>query len=137
MFVCLKVYNLICLQLEKEADDPVELAEIALVQQLVSDHLKDVEMNRLPKVARRMGVSIDQVKRALELLKRLNPRPGRDLVPEPSQIVIPDVQIEYDPIHDEYVAALSRGRQSSLRINPQYQKLSSLIYPVYWLKCLA
>ncbi len=107
-------------ELEDEADaEPWEHARL-----LLDDHLKDVEMNRLPRIVQRTGLTIDQVKAALSRLRRLDPHPGRRLAPETPQAIYPDVIVEYDPIGDEYVAALSRGRQPALRISPQYRKLS-------------
>jgi DNA-directed RNA polymerase specialized sigma54-like protein len=35
------------------------------------------------------------------------------------------VLVEYEPMTDRYVAALNRGRQPSLRINPTYLSLAS------------
>ena len=105
--------------LEDEAIDTLEAART-----IVADHLKDVEMNRLPNIARRSGLDIEQVKAALGRMRRLDPRPGRRIAPEQAQVIVPDVMIEYDPIHDQYVAGLNRGRQPSLRINPQYRDLA-------------
>jgi RNA polymerase sigma-54 factor len=90
----------------------------------VADHLKDVEMNRLPQIARRTELTIDQIKTALGRLRRLDPHPGKQLVPDAPQVIVPDVVVEYDPVHDCYVAGLARGRTPSLRISPQYAELT-------------
>jgi len=57
-------------------------------------------------------------------MRRMDPRPGRRIAPEQAQVIVPDVMVEYDPVHDVYVAGLNRGRQPSLRINPQYRDLA-------------
>ncbi len=108
-----------------DADDPDDDPDaLALARSLIADHLKDIEMNRLPKIAEKTGRTVDQVKDALGRIRRLDPRPGRRLSPDRPQTIIPDVIIEYDPIHDRYVAALNRGTQPGLRINPRYRKLT-------------
>lgn len=106
-----------------ESTDPAELPGLEQARLLVAEHLKNIEMNRLPKIAQQTGLSLEEVNAALHRLRRLDPRPGRQLAPSTTALIVPDVIIEYDPVHDTYVAALNRGRQPSLRINPGYQKL--------------
>mgnify|MGYP006273612363 CR=1 FL=1 len=105
-------------------DDEIDGVDVLLIaRDLVDRHLHDVEMNRLPRIAQSEGLEIEQVNAALARLRRLDPRPGRQLAPDRPQVIVPDVTIEYDPIHDRYVAGLNRGRQPALRINPQYRTL--------------
>ncbi len=109
--------------LADESIDLEEFDELERARTLVAEHLKDIEMNRLPRIAAATGLSMEQVNAALARLRRLDPRPGRQLSPQTPQAIVPDVIVEYDPVHDSYVAALNRGRQPSLRINPTYRKL--------------
>ena len=92
---------------------------------LVQHHLPDIEANRLPLVATRSGLSLDEINAAMARLKRLDPRPGRRLAAESPQVTVPDVLVEYDSVHDEYVAALTRWNRHPLRINPQYRRLAA------------
>lgn len=116
-----------CLSLQIDAmarqsglDEPLEHARI-----LVDNHLDDIEKNRLPKISKRSGLSLDQIKTAMGRLKRFDPFPGRRLAPPAKQIIVPDVLVEYEPMTDRYVAALNRGRQPALRINPTYLAMAS------------
>jgi RNA polymerase sigma-54 factor len=104
---------------EEGADDELDNARL-----LITKYRKDLEMNRLPRIAKASGLSIEQIKAALDKLKRLDPRPGRRLAPERTEIILPDIIVEYDPVHDTYVAGLNRGRQPALRINPQYRQMA-------------
>ncbi len=104
--------------------DEAALDELRVARALVADHLKDIEMNRLPKIARQTGLTIEQINAAMARMRRLDPRPGRQVAPENAQVIVPDITIEYDPVNDRYVAGLNRGRQSSLRISPGYRKMS-------------
>ncbi len=115
-----------CLLLQIDGLIEAKGREEALVnaRRLVKDHLKDIEMNRLPRIAQRTGLDIEQVKDALGALRRLDPRPGTQLAPARIEAITPDVIIEYDPVHDRYVAGACRGRGSGLRINPSYEKLA-------------
>lgn len=102
--------------LERENPD----ANLGVERLLVTDHLSDIEQNRLPKIAESTGLTIDEVKAGLEGLRHLDPRPGRQLVSESPEVVIPDAIVEYDDEADDYVAMLFDGRLPRLRINPRY-----------------
>lgn len=115
-----------CLRLQLEADDGVDGEADSLnglAREIVMHHLKDVEMNRLPRIARQTGQPIEQIKQALARLKRLDPFPGRQLAPVQTEVIVPDVQVEYDPSQDRYVAGLNRGRTPALRVSPIYSKM--------------
>jgi RNA polymerase sigma-54 factor len=112
------------IQLEVLAREEGQTPDIATARLLVTDHLKDLELNRLPRIAARAGCTLEQIRAGLARLKRLDPRPGRRLAPERRQVIIPDVIVEYDPVRDRYIAALARGRIPPLRINPVYQRLA-------------
>ncbi len=115
-----------CLLLQIDAaiaeGDDSETLHVA--RRLVTDHIPDIEANRLPKIARQTGLTHDQINAALARIRRLDPRPGRQLAPARPEAVVPDVIIDYDPVEDRYVAALNRGRQTGLAINPVYRKMT-------------
>ncbi len=62
---------------------------------IVDNHLEDIAMNRLEKVARAEGISIMEAIDYGELLKSLDPKPGRIFAPvENTKYIIPDVIVE-------------------------------------------
>lgn len=63
---------------------------------IISDHLEDLEHNRLPKIAKEMGFDLDEIKDAVMRIGDLNPKPGYELYCETAPIVIPDVFVEKD-----------------------------------------
>ncbi|MBK9383469.1 MAG: RNA polymerase factor sigma-54 [Planctomycetes bacterium] len=88
---------------------------------LVVRHLDDILHNRRPKIARESGRSIDEVNRAIELLSRLDTRPGAPGVAEPNANVSPDVIVE--EVDGGYEIRLDRGGIPELRISPAYRQL--------------
>ncbi|MBN1766409.1 MAG: RNA polymerase factor sigma-54 [Sedimentisphaerales bacterium] len=108
-----------CLRLQLEASD--EDCELEI--ELVSHHLKDIEMNRFPAVARKTGHSIADLKRAVQVISRLDPRPGLQIGQHNAQYIIPDVIVEYDQENDIFHAHLADGSTPSLRINTMYSQL--------------
>jgi len=79
------------LQAQADAGDDVEL-ELTLVR----DFLRDIEMNRLPQIARRVGRSVEEIRQAIGRLARLNPRPGSLVNAPAAPAVMPDVRVELD-----------------------------------------
>jgi RNA polymerase sigma-54 factor len=117
-----------CLLLQLDAmperEDAPEAEVIAAARRLITDHLDDLMKNRLPRVAERSGLSLAEIKRALELMKRLSLAPGRQLVDDSAAGIVPDAIVEYDPDHDRYIAYLNDTRLPNLRVNQEYAKLS-------------
>ena len=89
---------------------------------LISDHLEDIEHNRLPAISRKTGYSIERIQEAISELKRLNPKPGADFDSGVVPSVTPDVFVEPDD-DGRYVVRLEDGRTPSLFISPYYRKL--------------
>jgi RNA polymerase sigma-54 factor len=94
------------------------------VRRLITDHYDDLLQNRLPRIAQKTEMSLPEIREAIELLRKLNLSPGRDLVDEDVPPIIPDVIVEYDEELDEYLARLSDGLLPSLRVSPRYRKMA-------------
>ena len=91
---------------------------------LISNHLEDIEHNRLPIVARHTGYSIEQIQELLKELRKLNPKPGADFNSAFVPLVTPDIFVE--PVEaGGYRVRLEEGRTPSLFISPYYRKLLS------------
>jgi RNA polymerase sigma-54 factor len=85
-------------------------------EQLIDQHLDDLGHNRLPKIAKDMGVSVERVKEGLALIMHLNPKPGRGFGGGRPQYVVPDVQVE--EIDGQLVIRINEHFLPSLRISP-------------------
>lgn len=94
------------------------------VRLLVSDHLEDLSQNRLPRIAEKAGLTIEEVKRAVEKMRLLSTAPARRLVQETAQAIIPDAVVEFDADAERYVAYLNESRMPNLRVNQEYARLA-------------
>ena len=92
------------------------------LQTLISDHLEDLEHNRLPVIARRTGYSIEMIQQALEELRKLNPKPGAEFAEALVPPVTPDVFVELGE-EGGYQVRLEDARTPSLFISNYYRKL--------------
>jgi len=92
----------------------------SLAYKAVRDHLDDIGGNRLPQVAKKMGIEMDELKDAIEVIQSLSPR----LVAEP---VSPHEYIreEVDIVEEggELKVKMNNEYLPSLRISSQYRDL--------------
>jgi RNA polymerase sigma-54 factor len=91
------------------------------VERLVRDHLHLFQNNKIPELAKQLGIEPEEVKAHMELVRHLDPRPGSRFSPNESQYVIPDVYII--KTEDGYRAVLNEDGLPQLRISPTYRRL--------------
>jgi RNA polymerase sigma-54 factor len=89
---------------------------------LISNHLEDLEYNRLPIISRRTGFPIELIQELLVELRRLKPKPGAEFHDIAVPPVTPDVFVEPDE-SGRYRVRLEDSRTPSLFISPYYRKL--------------
>jgi len=90
-------------------------------EQLIEKHLDDLGHNRLPKIAKEMGVTMERIKEGLEKITHLNPKPGRGFGGGRPQYVVPDVCV--DEIDRQYIIRINEHFLPSLRISPDSLRL--------------
>ncbi len=95
--------------------------DASLVRTMVSDHLEDIQANRLPRIAKVTGRSLADVKLAIESIRTLDPSPGAEFGQALATTIHPDVTVE--ELDGEYVVRLSHERVRELTISPAYRKL--------------
>jgi RNA polymerase sigma-54 factor len=90
-------------------------------EKIVTEHLKLLQNHQVPEIARRLGMTIDDLKEHIEIIRNLDPKPGSRYNPQQSQYVIPDVYVV--KVEDQYVAVLNEEGLPQLRISPTYRRL--------------
>src|ERR1700751_1060693 len=106
-----------CLLLQLKAFDP----QNTLAQQIVSEHLRQVQANQLKEVARALNRPIEVVKRALDVIKKLDPRPGLRYNKTEPRLVEPDVY--FRKVDDAWQVFLNEDDMPQLRLSPTYRRL--------------
>lgn len=97
---------------------------LSLERALVATYLKDIEANRLPKIAKATGLPIDRIKKGIHNLRQFHPHPGRLLLEDSPRNIAPDAMIEYEDTLDRYTASLTNDRLPTLHINNRYTKMA-------------
>jgi len=111
-----------CLLLQLRAEGETG-ADVTLETELVEHFLRDIEMNRLPRIAKRTGRSLDQIKAAIENLSHLNPRPGLLIGQRAAPVINPDVIVTVDE-DGRIVVTSNDGELPGLRISRAYRRLA-------------
>jgi RNA polymerase sigma-54 factor len=93
-----------------------------LTRQIVESHLDDLAMNKLPKIAKATGESIEDIKESWEFLRlSCKPHPGAEFDAGAATGVVPDVVI--DEIDGRFEVKSQRGSLPELAISPVYRNL--------------
>ncbi|HTM06923.1 MAG TPA: RNA polymerase factor sigma-54 [Verrucomicrobiae bacterium] len=94
----------------------------SLAAQIVRDHLSQLEGKRFEKLARELGVSVDDIVTASQLIASLEPRPSRGYDEEEIRTILPDVSVE--KIEGEWKIFLNDEGLPRLRVSSYYRKLA-------------
>jgi len=116
------VRECLLLQIDARSRQP-DAPDLTVERLIVSDYLKDLEANRLPRIARATGLDVERIKQAIVNLRQFHIHPGRLLVSDSPRVIRPDAIVEYDDENDCYTARLTNGRLPAVQISPRYLKL--------------
>src|SRR5260370_9438797 len=95
--------------------------EQSVEYQIVSQYLDELGKKKFPDIARKLGVTVDQVQQSANFIATLDPKPGQIFSPEPNSYVLPDVMVEKTA--DEYVVSWTGDQIPHLQITTTYKKL--------------
>ncbi len=96
-------------------------AESKLAQQIVQDHMKQLENRQYREIARALDRPPHLIERAVELIRNLDPRPGLRYNKADPKTVRPDVYILKQG--DEYLVRFDQQGSPHLRISPRYRRM--------------
>src|SRR6184192_2081863 len=95
--------------------------ESSLEYKIISEHMEDLGKRRFPEIARRMGISVEEVQKAANNIAQLEPRPGAIFAEAPKNYVVPDVTVE--KVNGEYQVILNGDQIPHLRISNTYKDI--------------
>jgi len=106
-----------CLLLQLRRDGQAYPVEIRIIEA----YLDDLANNRFPKIAKALGISVEDVKTAAETIASLNPLPGSLFGGEAARFIRPDVVVtEVEGVYEVKVDSESVPR---LQISSYYRDL--------------
>ena len=92
-----------------------------LERKIIENHYDDLQKNRLPAIAKALGVDQADVNAALDVITRLSLRPGLDVVERQIPPIVPDIIVEFNEEEDQYEVRLVRSNTRELRISPEFR----------------
>lgn len=89
--------------------------------EIVQKHFNLLARRRIPDIARKMGIHIDDAQAAIEEISLLDPAPGRRFAEDNNRSVLPDVVVDYD--EGKWKVTLNSDYIPRLRISPAYKEM--------------
>jgi RNA polymerase sigma-54 factor len=90
----------------------------SLVEAILENHMKDLEIRNYKLIARTLGVEIGDILIAAKVIAGLDPKPGHVIGQEEVQYISPDIFVH--KIGEEYVVVLNDEGLPNLRVSPFY-----------------
>ena len=92
-----------------------------LVEVIIRDHWEEFMQRKFVALAKSLGIDMKTLEGIVELIKHLDPKPGRKYSNERAIYVEPDVYVH--KVGDEYVIVLNEDGMPKLRINSGYRSM--------------
>ena len=92
-----------------------------LVEVIIRDHWEEFMQRKFVPLAKTLGIDMKTLEGIVELIKHLDPKPGRKYSNERAIYVEPDVYVH--KVGDEYVIVLNEDGMPKLRINSGYRSM--------------
>ena len=90
-----------------------------VVIDIITNHLHHLENKNYKAICKALKVSMDEVAQAVNVIRGLEPRPGREFAEDTAQYITPDIYVH--KIGDEYVILLNDDGLPKLRVNSFYR----------------
>ena len=100
-----------------------------IIINIITDHIKHLGTKNYKAICRALIISINEVVSAVNIIKCLEPKPGREFSDEKPQHIIPDIYVY--KFEDEFIIMLNDDGMPKLRINPYYKKAISQDEKIY------
>jgi len=97
---------------------PASTPWLSEAQRLASDYLDLLGSRDYSQLMRRMKLKEEELKQVIDLIQRLNPRPGSQIESSEPEYVVPDVIVRKH--NERWLVELNQEAMPRLRVNPQY-----------------
>ncbi len=105
----------LCVQLEHLGESGTA------AETIVRCHMDKLQNRRFKELSEVLGIEMDDLEAEVEIIRGLDPRPGRKYGSERNNYVVPDVYIV--KLDDDYTVMLNEDGLPRLRISPVYRRM--------------
>lgn len=93
-----------------------------LVSAIIADYLPAVAAGKYKAIGEKLGCSAHSVQQAVDVIRTLDPKPGRAFGKEESSYITPDITVER--VNGKYVIIVNDTNIPKLTINPYYRQVA-------------
>ncbi len=93
--------------------------EATVVTDIISNHLPDLERKNYKAICKALKISMEEAVSAINVIKGMEPRPGRQFSEDTAQYINPDIYVY--KMEDDFVILLNDDGMPRLRINSLYK----------------
>jgi RNA polymerase sigma-54 factor len=109
-----------CLLVQLEARGESE----RLAAKLITEHLPDLQQHKLPNLSKQTGIDVDTLLAEVQVIRTLDPYPGRRYSSEEPILISPEIYIEkLEDSDQDYIIYFADDGSPRLRISQQYQQM--------------
>jgi RNA polymerase sigma-54 factor len=98
---------------------PEETRNLAI--DIIERFYEEFTMKHYEEIARKLSVSLEDLKKAIELIQRMNPKPGEGEFTPAENYVVPDYIVQKDD--GDFIITLNDRNIPPLRVNKAYQQM--------------
>lgn len=92
------------------------------IKEIVTNHLGDLANNRLSAIAKSLGISVQRVQELGDIIKTLEPKPGRQFSSQAeTRYIVPDVLVE--KVAGEYIVTMNDSSVPRLMVSSYYSNV--------------
>ncbi|HEY2093755.1 MAG TPA: RNA polymerase factor sigma-54 [Thermoanaerobaculia bacterium] len=95
--------------------------DVPFVEEIIRDHWEEFMTRKFVQISKALSIDMKTLEGIVEVIKHLDPKPGRKYSNERAIYVEPDVYIH--KVGDEYVIVLNEDGMPKLRINGSYKAM--------------
>lgn len=96
--------------------------ENIILKKLIKDYLVDLGKGKMNRIARNLGASVQEVQEAADILKTLDPKPGRNFTrSNDTRYIVPDIVLE--KVAGEYIILVNDISIPRIAINSTYRSV--------------
>ncbi len=95
-----------------------------LLNKIIENHLADLAKGKLNRISQELGVTVQKVQEAADILKTLDPKPGRNFSSfNDTRYIVPDIVLE--KVDGEYIILVNDVSIPRVTINSTYRSVLS------------
>lgn len=108
-------------QMEMKEMDNHYLKQLTLL--VLKEHFQDFTMRHFEEIAKKLNITLDELKEVIDVIQHLNPKPGEGAFTPHENYIVPDFIVTQSD--NDFIISLNDKNIPPLRINKQYKELMS------------